>query len=193
MSRTYKAVQVTKPGTLKLVERAIVEPAPGQVRIRVEACGVCHSDALTVEGGFPGLTFCRTFSQGSSCSRLRQATTRQAQPWANFLYAFSVFEFVKSASRFLEESAGDSLAAVRNAVPANAAVRAAGLVHFRNEAGFHQSARRGKGDGVSRLVFGAVVPPFFRSRELRLHVTLCERNERKRACRCRWPRAAGDA
>src|SRR2546427_3184600 len=57
MSRTYKAVQVTKPGKLEVVERAIVEPAFGQVRIRVEACGVCHTDALTVEGGFPGLSF----------------------------------------------------------------------------------------------------------------------------------------
>ena len=59
MSRTYKAVQVTKPGKLEVVERAIVEPAFGQVRIRVEACGVCHTDAYTVEGGFPGLTLPR--------------------------------------------------------------------------------------------------------------------------------------
>jgi propanol-preferring alcohol dehydrogenase len=59
MSRTYKAVQVTKPGKLEVVERTIVEPAVGQVRIRVEACGVCHTDAYTVEGGFPGLTFPR--------------------------------------------------------------------------------------------------------------------------------------
>src|SRR6266852_1208224 len=59
MSRTYKAVQATQPGKLEVVERTIVEPAFGQVRIRVEACGVCHSDALTVEGGFPGLTYPR--------------------------------------------------------------------------------------------------------------------------------------
>ena len=59
MSRTYKAVQTTQPGKLELVEKPIVEPAFGQVRIRVEACGVCHSDALTVEGGFPGLTYPR--------------------------------------------------------------------------------------------------------------------------------------
>jgi hypothetical protein len=42
MSRTYKAVLVTKPDTLELIERPIVEPAFGQVRIRVEACGICH-------------------------------------------------------------------------------------------------------------------------------------------------------
>ena len=59
MSRTYKAVQVTQPGKLEIVEREIIEPAFGQVRIRVEACGVCHSDALAVEGGFPGLTYPR--------------------------------------------------------------------------------------------------------------------------------------
>ncbi len=57
--RTYKAVQAREPGKLNLVELPIREPGPGQVRIRVEACGVCHSDAATVEGQFPGLTFPR--------------------------------------------------------------------------------------------------------------------------------------
>src|SRR5262245_16568412 len=51
--RTYKAVQVTEPGKLRLVELPIREPEPGQVRVRVEACGVCHSDSGTVEGVFP--------------------------------------------------------------------------------------------------------------------------------------------
>jgi alcohol dehydrogenase, propanol-preferring len=55
MSRTYKAVQVTKPGALELVERPIVEPGHGQVRIRVEACGICHTDAATVTSTYPGL------------------------------------------------------------------------------------------------------------------------------------------
>jgi D-arabinose 1-dehydrogenase-like Zn-dependent alcohol dehydrogenase len=59
MIQTYKAIQVTKPGKLDLVELPIREPGPGQVRLRVEACGVCHSDAATVEGQFPGLTFPR--------------------------------------------------------------------------------------------------------------------------------------
>jgi alcohol dehydrogenase, propanol-preferring len=57
--RTYKAVQVTKPGTLELVERPIAEPGAGQVRIRVEACGICHTDAATVTGAYPGLTLPR--------------------------------------------------------------------------------------------------------------------------------------
>ena len=59
MSTKYKAVEVTKPGKLEIVEKAITEPASGQVRIRVEACGVCHTDALTVEGAFPGINYPR--------------------------------------------------------------------------------------------------------------------------------------
>src|SRR5499433_2073109 len=53
MSATYKAIQVTKPGEFETVIKPLVDPDPGQVRIRVEACGVCHSDAGTVEGSFP--------------------------------------------------------------------------------------------------------------------------------------------
>lgn len=50
---TYRAVQATSPGRLELVRKPLVDPQPGYVRIRVEACGVCHSDAVTVEGAFP--------------------------------------------------------------------------------------------------------------------------------------------
>ncbi|CAM4037311.1 alcohol dehydrogenase [Corallococcus exiguus] len=54
MARTMKSVQVKKAGgPLEIVERAIPEPGPGQVRIAVEACGVCHSDAITKEGWMP--------------------------------------------------------------------------------------------------------------------------------------------
>ena len=53
MSATYKAIQVTKPGEFEAVLKPLVDPGPGQVRIRVEASGVCHSDAGTVEGSFP--------------------------------------------------------------------------------------------------------------------------------------------
>jgi propanol-preferring alcohol dehydrogenase len=59
MGNRYKAVEVSEPGSLRVVERSIVEPGIGQVRLRVEACGVCHSDAATVEGQFPGLTLPR--------------------------------------------------------------------------------------------------------------------------------------
>jgi propanol-preferring alcohol dehydrogenase len=50
---TYRAVQAVGPGKLELTEKPLVDPGPGYVRIRVEACGVCHSDAATVEGVFP--------------------------------------------------------------------------------------------------------------------------------------------
>ncbi len=55
MADTYKAVEVSAPGTLRVVQRSVSEPRVGQVRIRVEACGVCHSDAATVTGSWPGL------------------------------------------------------------------------------------------------------------------------------------------
>ena len=53
MSTTYRAVQAIAPGKLELTEKPVVAPEPGYVRIRVEACGVCHSDAATIEGAFP--------------------------------------------------------------------------------------------------------------------------------------------
>lgn len=55
-----RAVQVASPkGPLELVEREVPEPGPGQVRIRVEACGICHSDVLTREGLWPGISYPR--------------------------------------------------------------------------------------------------------------------------------------
>ena len=55
-----RAVQVAQGGgALELVEREMPEPTQGEVRVRVEACGVCHSDSLTVEGQWPGLSFPR--------------------------------------------------------------------------------------------------------------------------------------
>ena len=57
---TMKAVQVTKAnGPFELVEREIPEPGPGQVRIKVEACGICHSDMFVKAGAFPGLVMPR--------------------------------------------------------------------------------------------------------------------------------------
>jgi D-arabinose 1-dehydrogenase-like Zn-dependent alcohol dehydrogenase len=49
-----RAVQVPSPkASFEIVEREIPEPGPGSVRIKVQACGVCHSDSLTKEGTFP--------------------------------------------------------------------------------------------------------------------------------------------
>jgi D-arabinose 1-dehydrogenase-like Zn-dependent alcohol dehydrogenase len=59
MATMYKAVEGSAPGSLRVVERAISEPGPGQVRIRVEACGICHTDAATVTGIYPGLNLPR--------------------------------------------------------------------------------------------------------------------------------------
>jgi D-arabinose 1-dehydrogenase-like Zn-dependent alcohol dehydrogenase len=55
-----KVVQVEAPNQgLKLVEREMPEPGPRQVRIKVEACGVCHSDMFTVAGMWPGIRYPR--------------------------------------------------------------------------------------------------------------------------------------
>jgi len=55
-----RAVQVSRPGgPLEIVERDIPEPGPGYVRIKVQACGICHSDVLTKEGYWPGIQYPR--------------------------------------------------------------------------------------------------------------------------------------
>ena len=55
-----RAVQISDPsGPLELVPREIPEPGPGQIRIKVQACGVCHSDAITKQGLFPGIAYPR--------------------------------------------------------------------------------------------------------------------------------------
>lgn len=55
-----RVAQIPHPGgAFELVERDIPEPGPGQVRVKVQACGVCHSDALVKEGHWPGLQYPR--------------------------------------------------------------------------------------------------------------------------------------
>jgi D-arabinose 1-dehydrogenase-like Zn-dependent alcohol dehydrogenase len=57
---TMKAAQVAAAGAdLKIVELEIRDPGPGQVRIKVHACGVCHSDAIIIEGRRPGILYPR--------------------------------------------------------------------------------------------------------------------------------------
>jgi D-arabinose 1-dehydrogenase-like Zn-dependent alcohol dehydrogenase len=59
MSR-MKAAVISKPGgAFEIVEREIPQPGAGQVRIKVEACGICHSDALVKEGAWPGIQYPR--------------------------------------------------------------------------------------------------------------------------------------
>jgi alcohol dehydrogenase, propanol-preferring len=59
MRATYKAIEISSPNKFALVDRSLVEPRAGQVRVRVEACGVCHTDAATVSGTYPGLVLPR--------------------------------------------------------------------------------------------------------------------------------------
>jgi D-arabinose 1-dehydrogenase-like Zn-dependent alcohol dehydrogenase len=57
---TSRFVQVSKPnGPFEIVERDIPEPGAAQVRIKVQACGICHSDSLMKEGVFPGVQYPR--------------------------------------------------------------------------------------------------------------------------------------
>ena len=53
MNATYMAIELSGPGKFSEVRKPLLDPGPNQVRIRVEACGVCHSDAATVEALFP--------------------------------------------------------------------------------------------------------------------------------------------
>ena len=60
MTTKMQAAQISKPGgEWELVERVIPEPRAGQVRVKVEACGMCHSDVFVKEGFWPGLTYPR--------------------------------------------------------------------------------------------------------------------------------------
>ncbi len=57
---TMKVAQISKPGSgFQIVERELPEPGAGHVRIKVQACGVCHSDVLTAEGAWPGIQYPR--------------------------------------------------------------------------------------------------------------------------------------
>jgi alcohol dehydrogenase, propanol-preferring len=60
VAKKMKAVQAVKPnGPFEVVSLDVRDPGPGQIRVKVEACGVCHSDALTRSGGYPGLSLPR--------------------------------------------------------------------------------------------------------------------------------------
>ena len=58
--KTMRVIQVSRAnGPFEIVERPIPEPAAGQVRIKIQACGVCHSDSLVKEGLWPGIQYPR--------------------------------------------------------------------------------------------------------------------------------------
>lgn len=57
---TMRVAQVSRPGgPFEITERQTPEPDTGSVRIRVQACGICHSDSLTKEGTYPGIQYPR--------------------------------------------------------------------------------------------------------------------------------------
>src|SRR5579862_8605579 len=60
MLKKMKSAQISKPGgEWELVERDLAEPSPGQVRLKVEACGICHSDVVVKDGLWPGIQYPR--------------------------------------------------------------------------------------------------------------------------------------
>jgi D-arabinose 1-dehydrogenase-like Zn-dependent alcohol dehydrogenase len=66
-------------GSFELVEERMREPARGSVRIKVQACGVCHSDVLTKEGGIPGIVYPR--APGHEIAGVIDAIGEGADPW----------------------------------------------------------------------------------------------------------------
>ena len=75
-----KKVQVARAGgSFEVTEEPMREPAPGYVRVKVQACGICHSDALTKEGGWPGIAYPR--SPGHEIAGVIDALGEGADPW----------------------------------------------------------------------------------------------------------------
>jgi D-arabinose 1-dehydrogenase-like Zn-dependent alcohol dehydrogenase len=75
-----RVVQIAAPGApLELVEREVPNPGNGEVRIRVEACGVCHSDSFTKEGSFPGIRY--PIVPGHEVAGRIDAVGPGAEPW----------------------------------------------------------------------------------------------------------------
>src|SRR5712664_716026 len=79
MSTKMKAAQISKAGgDWELIERDIPEPSVGQVRVKVEACGICHSDAVK-EGLWPGLQYPRV--PGHEIAGRVDAVGANVTPW----------------------------------------------------------------------------------------------------------------
>src|SRR5256714_6969427 len=80
MSTKMKAAQISKPGgDWELIERDIPEPSTGEVRVKVEACGICHSDVLVKEGLWPGLQYPRV--PGHEVAGRIDAVGDNVTPW----------------------------------------------------------------------------------------------------------------
>src|SRR5438067_5720510 len=82
MSKKMRAVQVPRAGgPFELVERDVPEPQPGWVRIKVEVCGVCHSDSVVKEGVWPGIQYPRV--PGHEVIGVVDAVGEGVKPWKN--------------------------------------------------------------------------------------------------------------
>ena len=79
MSTPTRVVQATGPGQLELAEREVAPPGRGEVVVRVEACGVCHSDSLTVEHHVPGIAYPRV--PGHEIAGRLEAVGDGVHPW----------------------------------------------------------------------------------------------------------------
>jgi D-arabinose 1-dehydrogenase-like Zn-dependent alcohol dehydrogenase len=80
MSEKMRVVQIPRAGgPFGLVEREIPDPEPGWVRIKVEACGVCHSDSLVKEGLWPGIEYPRV--PGHEVIGVVDDIGEQVKPW----------------------------------------------------------------------------------------------------------------
>ena len=74
------AIQVPQPnGPFEIIERDIPEPGAGQVRIKVQACGICHSDSLVKEGSFPGTEYPRV--PGHEVAGIIEAAGEDVTEW----------------------------------------------------------------------------------------------------------------
>jgi D-arabinose 1-dehydrogenase-like Zn-dependent alcohol dehydrogenase len=75
-----KRIQVTRAGgSFELVDERMREPEARYVRVKVQACGICHSDFLTKEGGWPGIAYPR--SPGHEIAGVIDAASAGADPW----------------------------------------------------------------------------------------------------------------
>lgn len=75
-----KKASVSAPGgPFELKEQPVPEPGTGCVRVKVHACGICHSDALTKDGTFPGIVYPR--SPGHEIAGVVDAFGTRADPW----------------------------------------------------------------------------------------------------------------
>src|SRR5207302_1608790 len=82
MSKKMRVVQVPRAGgPFELVERDIPEPERGWVRVKVEACGICHSDTLVKEGLWPGIQYPRV--PGHEVIGIVDAVGEGVKPWKN--------------------------------------------------------------------------------------------------------------